>query len=235
MTSYGLNKTTLLDYPGHLAATIFTGGCNFCCPFCHNKDLVLSPASALTISKDELLSFLDKRKQILDGICITGGEPTLYSDLPELIKRIKEMGYQIKLDTNGTNPSMLRSLYEQQLLDYVAMDIKNSLDSYSKTAGISTQTFASLKSALLESVSLIQTSGIDYEFRTTVVSELHTAEDFKKIGQWIYGAKAYYLQSYEDSPQVIQPGFHPHSKDTLQSFVSLLKPYIENVELRGIQ
>lgn len=235
MTSYGLNKTTLLDYPGHLAATIFTGGCNFCCPFCHNKDLVLNPASALTISKEELLSFLDKRKQILNGICITGGEPTLYSDLPELIKRIKEMGYQIKLDTNGTNPSMLHSLYEQQLLDYVAMDIKNSLDSYPKTAGISTQTFASLKPAILESVCLIQTSGIDYEFRTTVVGELHTAEDIKKIGQWIYGAKAYYLQSYEDSQQVIQPGFHPHSKDTLQSFVSLLKPYIEKVELRGVQ
>lgn len=231
---YGLNKTTLLDYPGQLAATIFTGGCNFCCPFCHNKDLVLNPSDSLMLSKEDLLSFLNKRKQILNGVCITGGEPTLDSNLPELIKPIKEMGYQVKLDTNGTNPSMLQSLYEQQLLDYVAMDIKNSLDSYEKTAGISTQAFSQLKPRLIESVSIIKNSAKDYEFRTTVVRELHEIQDFEKIGLWLQGSKSYYLQSYEESPHVIQPGFHPHSKETLLSFVDLLKPYVGKVELRGI-
>lgn len=230
MKIHGLNKLTLLDYPGHLAATIFLGGCNMRCPFCHNASLVTKAASVETLEEEELLSFLSKRKNILEGICITGGEPTLSPDLGELITKIKSLGYRIKLDTNGTNPIMLKSLSADGLIDYVAMDIKNSKEKYSLTAGKPDLAINSIE----ESVSFLLMNSIDYEFRTTIVKELHNEEDIRSIGEWLRGAKAYYLQSYEDSGDIIVPGFSSHTKDTLSTYASILKPYIHNVSLRGV-
>lgn len=200
------------------------------CPFCHNASLVTKAASVETLEEEELLSFLSKRKNILEGICITGGEPTLRPDLGELITKIKSLGYRIKLDTNGTNPIMLKSLSADGLIDYVAMDIKNSKEKYSLTAGKPDLAINSIE----ESVSFLLMNSIDYEFRTTIVKELHNEEDIRSIGEWLRGAKAYYLQSYEDSGDIIVPGFSSHTKDTLSTYASILKPYIHNVSLRGV-
>lgn len=230
MQIYGFNKLTLLDYPGHLAATIFLGGCNMRCPFCHNASLVTKLSTQPVIPTEEVLAILAKRKNILEGICITGGEPTLYKDLPDLIKEIKSMNFQVKLDTNGSNPAMLKTLVQENLIDYVAMDIKNSREKYHLTAGI-----PNLPLELIdESIEFLLTSPLDYEFRTTVVKELHTKEDMSSIGKWLQGAKAYYLQSYKDSDDVITPGFSCYSKDTLSEFVALLTPYVSQVSLRGV-
>ena len=169
MNIYGYQKTTLLDYPGHVAATLFTGGCNFRCPFCHNSNLILNPTSSSLISEDEIFHFLKKRKNILSGICITGGEPTLQTDLAEFIKKLKSLEYKIKLDTNGYHPKILSDLLDQNLLDYIAMDIKSGYSNYSDICGISNFNIT----PITESISVIENSGINYEFRTTVVNELH--------------------------------------------------------------
>jgi pyruvate formate lyase activating enzyme len=230
MQILGFNKTTLLDYPKHLAATIFLGGCNMRCPFCHNSSLVINAASQPVIPVEEVLSFLAKRKNILEGVCITGGEPTLYSDLPEFIAEIKALGLKVKLDTNGTNPTMIKSLVENHLIDYIAMDIKNSKDSYSLSAGIIDIDLIKIN----ESITFLLTSPIEYEFRTTIIKEHHTEQDILSIGEWIRGANAYYLQSYEDSGDILLPGLSSHSKDTLLTFVTLLTPYVKLVSLRGV-
>lgn len=230
MRIHGFQKTTLLDYPGHLAATVFFGGCNFLCPFCHNASLVLSPDSLPAIPEDEILNTLKKRKGILEGVCITGGEPTLAVGLPDFIKKIKDLGFLVKLDTNGSNPGILEELLSQRLLDYVAMDIKNSPDKY--PAAIGKDSF-SLKN-ISESIRLLLADKIDYEFRTTVVKELHTSSDLVSIGEWIKGAKAYYLQAYKESEDVISPVFHSYSKEELLNMLPILLPYALKVELRGI-
>lgn len=230
MQIYGFRKTTLLDYPKHLAATIFLGGCNMRCPFCHNASLVTKLSNQPTISKEEVLSTLKKRSGVLEGVCITGGEPTLYKELPDFIKEIKSFGLKVKLDTNGSNASMLEYLSNQKLIDYVAMDIKNARNNYSNSIGIHNFLMQDIEA----SVSFLLSSNQDYEFRTTIVKELHTEEDILSIGEWIRGAKAYYLQSYEDSGDIICPGFHSHSKDVLIHFVNLLSPYVDYVSLRGI-
>lgn len=230
MQIHGFNKTTLLDFPKHLAATIFTGGCNFRCPFCHNASLVLYTAKQPLIPEDEVLSILSKRKNILEGVCITGGEPTLQKDLPIFIRKIKELGLKVKLDTNGYHPDVIHYLIDHSLIDYIAMDIKNSKQHYMVSIGTSMFDH----SLLDESVQLIMNSNIDYEFRTTVVREHHTQEDFISIGQWIKGANSYYLQSYQDSGDVILPGFSSYTKDELNAFLSILKPYINNVSIRGL-
>lgn len=230
MQIHGFNKTTLLDYPKHLAATIFLGGCNMRCPFCHNASLVMSATSQPTIPEEEVISYLEKRKNILEGVCITGGEPTLYPELPDLICKIKKLGYQIKLDTNGTNPKMLASLLSEGILDYIAIDIKNSKEKYPLTTGIHS---ISLE-PILESVTLVKASSIDYEFRTTIIKEYHTAQDMLSIGNWLSGAKAYYLQSYKDSGDIISPGLHSHTKATLEEYVTLLSPLISYVSIRGV-
>lgn len=230
MRIHGFQKTTLLDYPGHLAATVFFGGCNFLCPFCHNASLVLSPDSLPAIPEDEILNTLKKRKGILEGVCITGGEPTLEVGLPDFIKKIKDLGLLVKLDTNGSNPGILKELLSQGLLDYVAMDIKSSPDKY--PAAIGKDSFP-LKN-ISESIRLLLTDKIDYEFRTTVVKELHTSSDLVLIGEWIKGAKAYYLQAYKESEDVISPGFHSYSKEELLNMLPILLPYALKVELRGI-
>ena len=210
----GLNKTTLLDYPGRVAATVFTGGCNFRCPFCHNGGLVLSPLTQEHYTEEDILNFLKKRKNILSGVCITGGEPTIQQDLPDFIWQIKELGLAVKLDTNGSHPHMLEELIGKKQIDYVAMDIKNAPGKYQETTGVTGEgasakeaTEASGKAfpvkAVQQSVELLKNSNIPYEFRTTVVKELHTLQDLQEICVWIAGSPAYYLQQFEDSGQLI--------------------------------
>lgn len=230
MKIYGLNKTTLLDYPGKVAATIFLGGCNFRCPFCQNSSLVLNPSAQPEIPVKEVLSFLKKRKGILDGVCITGGEPTLSPDLPELLQEIRTLEYPIKLDTNGTHPDLLKTLTEQNLIQMTAVDIKACPDNYPALCGLVHPELDAVK----ETVEFLKNGTLDYEFRTTVIRELHSEKDFIEIGQWLTGAKAYYLQAYRDSEEVLQPGFSSYTRKELEHFREILKRTIPLVELRGI-
>ena len=230
MLIQGLNKTTLLDFPGHVAATVFTPGCNMRCPFCHNADMV--NGTLADIGVETILTFLEKRKKVLQGVCITGGEPTLQKELPEFIKRIKELGLLVKLDTNGTNPQMLKSLYIDGLLDYVAMDIKNSYEKYKLTAGTQNVSLDIIR----ESIFLIQNSEIPYEFRTTVVREFHEPEDIEAICREIHGAEAYYLQSYTDSDNILSGEiFHPWDPLKLKELVNRLQKQGMHIETRGIE
>ena len=231
MLILGLQKTTLLDYPGKIASTIFTGGCNFRCPYCHNRDLVMPPADVMAYSNEEIFTHLKEKAKVLDGVCITGGEPTLHKDLPEFIKQVKDIGLLVKLDSNGTNPDMISSLIDEGLIDYVAMDIKHSKEKYNSIACMINYDLAPIEA----SVSLLKEGKIDYEFRTTIMKECHELADMDSIGQWLAGAKAYYLQSYRESEQVINPIFSPHSLETLESFVEVLKPYIPNTSIRGVE
>lgn len=228
---HGFNKTTLLDYPGHLASTVFLGGCNFRCPFCHNATLVLSPESQPVISKEEVFNTLNKRKGIIEGVCITGGEPTLYPDLIHFIEEIKDMGLLVKLDTNGSNPDMLNKLLSLNLIDYVAMDIKNSKEKYGVTTGLTSISLDNIS----KSISILLSTDINYEFRTTVVKEFHSSEDLISIGRWIKGAKAYYLQAYKDSEDIISPGLNGYSKSELDLFRQSLLPFAHEVGIRGIE
>lgn len=230
MSIHGLNKLTLLDYPGKLAATIFLGNCNFCCPFCQNGDLVLRPSGQPIIDQEEVLRFLKKRQGILEGVCITGGEPTLYDGLEELIVAIRQLGYFVKLDTNGYKPETLKKLVKKGLLDMVAMDIKSDQDTYGIVSGRSEIQI----NKICESVNFLMENHVPYEFRTTVVREFHNAETFAKIGQWIGGCQAYYLQNYRDSDAVIQSGLHGYTIKELHIFKDILSKTIKTVEIRGI-
>lgn len=229
MNISGLQKTTLLDYPGHVAATIFLGACNFRCPFCHNADLIDGTIQG-TITEEEVLAFLRKRSSVLEGVCITGGEPTLHAGLADFIKKVRELGLLVKLDSNGYRPDVLKLLCEQGLLDYVAMDIKSGPTSYARAAGLPGLDIAKIR----ESVSLLIHGSADYEFRTTVVSELHRAEDFEEIGPWLAGCSRYFLQCYKDSENVLLPGFSAPSKEALLTYAGIVAPYVKNVALRGI-
>lgn len=226
----GFNKTTLLDYPGKVAATIFLAGCNFRCPFCHNSSLVLHPAMQPEFSQEEILKFLTRRKGILDGVCISGGEPALAPELSDFLCKIKDIGYEIKLDTNGSRPDIIKSLAKNKLVDKIAMDIKACPDNYRALTGLKHPDMESIR----ESVDFLLEGNVDYEFRTTVVKELHTEKDFREIGGWIKGAKAYYLQAYRDSEEVLQPGFSSYTREELESFRTLLLQTIPLVEIRGI-
>lgn len=230
MNIYGLNKTTLLDYPKHLAAVVFLGNCNFRCPYCHNKSLVTEVSSSELLPESDVLSFLEKRKNILEGVCITGGEPTLSKELPFFMEKIKNMGYLIKLDTNGYRPDVLKSLCHYGLVDYVAMDIKNSKKKYIETSGLSSLDLSKIE----DSIHFLINSTTDYEFRTTLVKELHSKEDLFEIGKWIYNCKAYYLQNYKETEGVINPGFTSYSKNELLDFRELLLPLIPSTSLRGV-
>jgi len=225
----GLQKTTLLDFPGHVAATIFTGGCNFRCPFCHNSDLLGNDAPP-AFSEEEVLSFLKKRRGILEGVAITGGEPTLQLDLREFIVKIRQLGYRIKLDTNGYRPDVLMTLCNDGLIDYVAMDIKTCKERYPVVAGIPSLQIDKIE----ESVSFLKTGCVPYEFRTTVVRELHSADDFTKIAQWISGCPSYFLQNFTDSGNVLCSGFSECSKEDLLSYSKLVEPHVGHVEIRGV-
>lgn len=224
----GLQKLTLLDYPGKMACTVFTYGCNFRCGFCHNA-LLVTEKNSDSISEDEFFSFLRKRQGILDGVCISGGEPTLQSDLKEFILKIKALGYAVKLDTNGTNPRLLQSLIEDELLDYVAMDIKNSPEKYSLTCGCDVNT-----DTITESISIITESGIDHEFRTTTVREYHSPEDFDAVAEWVKGDSKYYLQHFEDSGNLIGENLSPFSKEEMLTFADNIRDKLPNVAIRGV-
>ena len=226
----GIQKLTLLDFPDHVACTLFTPGCIFKCPFCHNSSLVLDLSTCQIIGEEEIFSFLKKRVGILDGVCITGGEPTLQKDLKDFIRKIKNLGYSVKLDTNGYRPEILKELVEENLLDYVAMDIKNSISKYPKTIG--KDDFD--ENLIKESIDYLLENHVDYEFRTTVVKEFMSKEDFIEIAELIKGAKRYYLQSFRDSGSCIKSGLHAYSKEEMENFVEILKKYNVTATIRGM-
>ena len=226
----GFQKLTLLDYPGRVACTIFTAGCNMRCPFCHNASLVTHIDSENTFSVDEVLDYLEKRQGILEGVCITGGEPLLQPDIKEFIAEIKKLGYSVKLDTNGTFPEKLKELVNEGLVDYVAMDIKNSKAKYKETAGINNLDLSKIE----ESVDFLINSNIDFEFRTTIVNEFHTVEDIQDIVVWIRGAHKYFLQNFVDSGDLIGQDLNPVTLDTLRVMREKATEFIPCVELRGI-
>ena len=235
MNITGLQKMTLLDFPGKVACTVFLQGCNFRCPFCHNSGL-LDAAESDAIPVETLLDFLKKRQGILDGVCITGGEPTLQADLPDLLRQIKALGYAIKLDTNGNRPDVVKALADENLIDYVAMDIKNSPDGYGKTAGVPGLPLGKLE----ETMQFLLNGTVDYEFRTTVVAEFHDDDSIAAMGQWIAGlspkgrAKRLFLQPYVDRDSVLQQGLHTPEDEKLRAWAALLGPYAESVGVRGV-
>lgn len=241
MEIHGFSKTTLLDYPGHVAATVFTGNCNFRCPFCHNAGLVLDPGGQEVISEEEVLAYLKKRQGILEGICITGGEPTLQPDLRNFIKKVKELGYLVKLDTNGYKPEVLWELLDEKMLDYVAMDIKASKENYGRAAGVKRLDLARIE----ESVGILKSCDIPYEFRTTVVKGIHSIEEFETIGRWLEGCCAYYLQAFRENDNMISlyetditeksRRFSAFSKAEMESMAEMARKYIDKVELRGVE
>lgn len=232
MVIAGLQKMTLLDYPGKVACTVFLQGCNFRCPFCHNRDLL--DAAPETIPTDELLGFLKKRQGLLDAVCISGGEPTLHPDLEALIREIKALGYAVKLDTNGSRPAVLKALVNQGLLDYVAMDVKNGPAQYANTTGVENL----MLTAVEESLSFLLSGAVDYELRTTVVEELHSEQSFSELGHWLRElspnkAKRFFLQSYVDRDSVLCEGLHAPSAQALATYKELLAPYVLEISVRG--
>ncbi len=229
MLIHGLQKMTLLDYPEHVACTVFLSGCDFRCPYCHNFELVDGSASPI-MSEDEFFGFLDKRHGLLDGVAITGGEPLMRPDLASFIKKIREMGYLIKLDTNGYHPDRLKELLEENLLDYIAMDIKNSLEKYPTTIGLSDINISLIK----DSISLIMDSGVDYEFRTTVIKEFHEKDDFEKIGTTICGAKRYFLQQFVERDTVPDCSLSAPSAEEMELFLQTARIHVKNAQIRGL-
>ena len=242
MKIHGLSKTTLLDYPGHLACTVFTGHCNFRCPFCHNGELVLCPDSEPGIPEEDFFDFLESRKKRLEGVAITGGEPTVNADIIDFIKKIKDRDLLVKLDSNGTRPDIFKYLIENSLVDYVAMDIKSSKEGYPAACGLKSMDLAPIE----ESVSILMNSGIEYEFRTTVMKELHSEKEFRGIAEWIKGCSAYYLQSYRPSETLLshmmdddfkaafKTSFTAYTNEELKEIRDLLISLGVNTTLRGI-
>ncbi len=231
MNIQGLQKLTLLDYPGKVACTIFFAGCNFRCPFCHNASLVTHIDPEENIPREEVLAFLRKRAGILDGVCITGGEPLLAPDLEAFIRAIKALGYEVKLDTNGSNAEKLKHLVKAGIIDYVAMDIKNSPEKYGMTIGIEGYEMSNV----MQSAAFLMEGHVPYEFRTTVVREFHKREDFEAIGQWLEGADRYYLQSFVDSGDLIQPGLRGYTKEIMEQALEIVRQYIPAADLRGVE
>ena len=228
MKIYGLQKMTLLDFPEKVACTVFTGGCNFRCPYCHNFELVDGSAPPV-MESEELLRFLNTRKGLLDGVAITGGEPCLQQELPQLIRDIRSLGFKVKLDTNGSFPEMLSNLLESHQVDYVAMDIKNSPDQYAGTIGLRQIDLTNIN----KSIRILLDSDIDYEFRTTVIDELHSEQSFHDIGSWIRGAARYYLQSFTDRDTVPYGGFHAPSAEKLKQYLNIVSPFVRFAGVRG--
>lgn len=229
----GLQRMTLLDYPGKVACTVFVSGCGFKCPFCHNKELVFVPENYEYYDPSEVMAFLKKRKGLLDGVCISGGEPLLQEDLKEFIREIRRMGYQVKLDTNGYQPDKLRNLLACGLVDYVAMDIKNCPARYAETAGLNQDAFQIEN--IERSMEVLKQGGVPYEFRTTVVKELHTEEDLVNMAKWIGEAPVLYLQQFQEADSTIQTGLHPWPKEEMEAVLEKIRPIIPNVCLRGMR
>jgi pyruvate formate lyase activating enzyme len=229
MQILGLEKMSLVDFDGLVAATVFTGGCNFLCPFCHNSPLVLDYKALPTIPEEEVLSYLAKRKGIVDGVCVSGGEPTLYHDLPKFLEKIKNIGLDIKLDTNGTNPEMIKTLKSNALVDYFAMDIKNDRENYGKIIGIDGYDTKKIE----KSVDFLISTNQNYEFRTTLIKEFHSIDNMLKIGNWIKGAIKYRLQQFKETEGCIDKGLSAIDENTAKTFVNALKEFVPNTELRG--
>ena len=230
----GLQKMTLLDYPGKIACTVFLGGCNFRCPFCHNSELFMGKPEKL-MEDEEFFKFLQSRKGLLDGVCVSGGEPTLYKDLPAFIARIKELGYLVKLDTNGSRPEVVKKLVEENLVDYIAMDVKNSPAMYAQTVGLETMDLAPIE----ESLRLLINGNVDYELRTTLVSQLHSAASIQDMGRWLVSIvtgkkpKRLFLQSFVDRDTVLFSGLSAPEPETTKEFQKILVPFAQTVTVRN--
>ena len=230
----GLQKMTLLDYPGKIACTVFLGGCNFRCPFCHNSELFMGKPEKL-MEDEEFFKFLQSRKGLLDAVCVSGGEPTLYKNLPEFLKKIKELGFLVKLDTNGSNPAMVKQLVASGLVDYIAMDVKNSPALYAQTVGLETVDLASVE----ESLRFLIGGSVNYELRTTLVSQLHDSRSIQDMGVWltslVTGKKPekLFLQSFVDRDTVLFAGLSAPEPETTQQFAKILEPFAKQVTIRN--
>ena len=226
----GLQKLSMVDYPGKLAATVFAGGCDLRCPFCHNALLVTRLAESPALPEKEVLDFLSRRKGLLDGVVLSGGEHLLQPDAADFLARVRDLGFAVKLDTNGCRPAVLADILDRGLVDYVAMDIKNSLKKYPETVGVPGFDTAPVE----ESVRLLTGSAVDHEFRTTVVRELHTAEDLASIGRWLPGDSRYYLQQFVDSGNLIGSGFHGYEPEGMEALRQSVLPLLPRTQLRGV-
>lgn len=227
----GLQKLTLLDYPGKVAATVFLAACNFRCPFCHNARLVENPKEGERISKEEVLGFLRKRRGILEGVAVTGGEPLIWSETAELLREIKVLGFKVKLDTNGSFPESLKEILDKGLCDRVAMDIKASPENYPAAIGLKSFDLAPIR----KSIELLKNSGVEYEFRTTLVKGIHEPEEMHEIGRLIEGAEEYYLQAFKDSGELLNAeGLEEFNEAEMREFLDIAKKYVKSVSLRGI-
>ena len=228
----GFRRTSLVDFPGNIVSTVFVAGCNFRCPFCHNPELVFDDPSLKRISEREVLGMLEKQRRYIDGVCVSGGEPTMHQDLPDFLVKIKAIGLKVKLDTNGSNPVMLRMLVEQGLVDYISMDIKSSLDNYSVSAGVKVDV-----KSILESIAVIMSSKVDYEFRTTVVPGLFDIDELKSICKEIAGAKGYYLQQFNPKTSLIDDKYasvKPFSADQMREFASFAEKFVQKCDIRNM-
>jgi len=230
MIIQGLQKLTLLDYPDKVACTIFTSGCNFRCPFCHNASLVVDTYKYQKISEEEIFTFLEKRQGVLEAACISGGEPLLQNDIEIFMKRIKDMGYLVKLDTNGSFPEILARIIDNGLVDYVAMDLKNSPLNYARTIGIEEFDYTPIE----KSIRILKQGSIPYEFRTTVVREFHRKSDFLDMASWIKGAQSYFLQQFVASDDMIQEGLHGYDEEIMKQALELVNKEVESACLRGL-
>ena len=227
MNIQGYQKMTLLDYPGKVACTVFTGGCNLRCPFCHNAEIVLNPGQKADM-EDEVLSYLKKRRGMIDGVCITGGEPLLQTDLSEFIGKVKDLGYLVKLDTNGSMPDRLDEILRKNMIDYVAMDVKSSPEGYAQATGCGID-FENFR----KSIDIIKKSGIEHEFRTTIVKGLHTPEQIEKAAQLLSGEKRYFLQTFKDSGSLLGSGCSEFNPEETEKILKAVQKYIPDASVRG--
>lgn len=226
----GLQKLAMVDFPGKVAATVFTSGCNLRCPFCHNAPLVTRPEEAEQLTEEAVLNFLAGRKGLLDGVVLSGGEPLLQTGVAAFLSRVRDMGFAVKLDTNGCYPQRLRELLEKGLVDYVAMDIKNSLEKYPQTVGCPGFDTAPVE----ESAAMLMGGSVDFEFRTTAVRPFHTPEDIESIGRWLTGAPRYFLQTFVDSGNLVGEGCAPFSPLEMRELAEKARPWFKTVAIRGI-
>jgi len=229
MQIHGLQKMTLLDFPGKVACTVFLGGCDFRCPFCHNWD-ILDPSTPVIMEEDEFYKFLDKREGLLDGVAITGGEPLLRTGMVDFIKGIRSRGFLVKLDTNGNHPDRLKEFVSEGLLDYVAVDVKNNKERYGETVGIPMLDISKIE----ETISFLLEGNVPYEFRTTVLRQFHDADSFKGIAEWIEGAEHYFIQSFVDRETVPFSGLEAYSPEELEEFKKLVEPHVKHIDIRGV-
>ncbi len=229
----GFQTLTLLDYPGHIAATVFTPGCDFRCPFCHNASLVLDKYDTL-YTEQLVYDLLEKRKGKLDGIAITGGEPLMQPDIADFMAQIHARGARVKLDTNGSFPGKLKQLLDAGLVDYIAMDIKNSREKYAQTCGLPESAAQGLLTNIQSSIDLIRASGVEHEFRTTVVRELHSADDIEAMARWMQGDDSFFFQCFTDSGDILQPGLSALSREEMQAMADIARPWLPGIQLRGL-